>query len=73
MQSTVSAEEQVRRELAHGGVAAVLARIERVPSDSARSALVQALMKTGPQSDLTLDRLIAELARVSGDYDRRTG
>ena len=73
VQATISADEQVRHLLAHGGVPAVLARIDRIANDAGRSALIQALMKSGPQSDETLDGLIARVGRLGSDYERRSG
>ena len=71
VQSTVSADEQVKRLLARGGVDAVLARIDKQSSDFMRSALIQALLRTGAPSAATLDHLLAAVSGIHGDYERR--
>ena len=71
VQSTVSADDQVKRLLARGGVDAVLARIDKQTSDSSRSNLIQALLRTGAPSPATQDRLLAAVSGIHGDFDRR--
>ena len=71
VQATVSADEQVKRLLARGGVDAVMARLDKLTSENSRSALIQALMRSGPQTPATLDRLLAVLPSLHGDYERR--
>ncbi len=71
VQATVSADEQVKRLLARGGVDAVLARIGKLTNDNSRSAMIQALMKSGTQSTATVDRLLATLPTLHSDYERR--
>ncbi|HEY4079848.1 MAG TPA: M56 family metallopeptidase [Burkholderiaceae bacterium] len=71
VQSTVSADDQVKRLLARGGVDAVLARIDKQTSDSSRSNLIQALLRTGAPSPATQDRLLAAVGGIRGDFDRR--
>ncbi|MBV8605204.1 MAG: hypothetical protein JO224_11010 [Pelomonas sp.] len=71
VQSVVNPDEQVRRLLAHGGVPAVLARIDHVGADFARSALIQALVRSGPQDAATLGALIERSTKLGSDYDRR--
>jgi beta-lactamase regulating signal transducer with metallopeptidase domain len=72
VQSTVSPDEQVKRLLARGGTEAVLARIQKPHGDNARSALIQALMRSGPQTPATLDRLLAAVSEVRSDFERRS-
>jgi len=71
VQATVSADEQVKRLLARGGVDAVLARIDKQKSDASRSALIRALMKSGTQTGATLDHLLAATSALQSDYERR--
>jgi hypothetical protein len=63
-ESGLGAEARVARIRARGGVAAVLADIARLESDSGRRAYYRALLDSGPMSN-------AEFARVMEDVGRR--
>lgn len=70
-ESGFDAEARVERIKGRGGVAAVLAEIERISGDYARRAYVTALAERGPLQPAEIDRLIELVEQSSSDFEKR--
>ena len=71
-ESTQGSDARTRRLQARGGVAAVLADIEKPSDPFVRKSRLDALLATGPQDDATLSRLIAIAGRLADGFQRRS-
>ena len=71
-ESTQGSDARTRRLMARGGVAAVLADIEKPSDPFVRKSRLDALLTTGPQDDATLSRLIDIAGRLADGFQRRS-
>jgi hypothetical protein len=71
-ESAQGSEPRARRLLTQGGLDAVLADIDKAKEAFVRRSRVEGLLATGPQSDETISRLIALIADMGDDFQRRT-